>query len=53
MYNKSVFVTEFIFCSDLKSTVKIPLTFCGGNQGDITFLVDVQKDVIPSALCSF
>ena len=29
---------------------KIPLTFCWGIQDDTDFLVDLQKDVIPSAL---
>ena len=31
--HKLVFVTELIFCSDQKSSAKIPLAFCRGNQG--------------------
>ena len=48
-----LFVTELIFCKDLKSNTKIPLTFCGGNQDDVNFLVGKQKKVIPLTLYYF
>ena len=45
-YHTLKFATELIFCNDLKSNAKIPLTFSGGNQGNVNILVSLQKDVI-------
>ena len=39
-----MFVTEIIFCNDLKSNAKLPMTFYGRNQGDANFLDGLQKD---------
>ena len=52
-----IWYMELIFCNDLKSNAKIPLTFYGENQGDADFLVGLQRrnplTLLDNLLCFF
>ena len=49
-YHMLVFGAKLIFNKNPKSTQKIPLAVCRGNQGDANFRIGLQKQVIPTAL---
>lgn len=42
-YHMLVFGAELIYNKNPKSTQKIPLAVCRGNQGDAKFLTGLQK----------
>lgn len=42
-YQKLLFVTNLIFCINLKSSGKIPFTFSRGNQGGAKFRVGLKN----------